>query len=184
MSERESSNLSKSSSEIDYKTSRFQPKVILNRLKKEEIHKYMNPDTNIEEKKALIHDNCLDETISIDGSSEGNILVIDLDSDSSVSAEKARPSNIMSSNTIQAVCKSEQLRTTEEYLTDPKWQPKVRLTRLTHRDPKNFEQSHPRTFPTSESSWLQVDPIQFDKDEPLIREFSPRTATQQFQKVY
>lgn len=58
------------------------------------------------------------------------------------------------------------------------WQPKVKLTKLTESDLRNVNRSK------KVRSWTnQIDPIEFDKDESFIRELSPQTATERFEKV-
>lgn len=189
------------SSEIDYRSSRFQPKVNLTRLKKEDIDKYMNPYTNIDGKKALNIevvnypddlDTCLDETCSSEG-----VLVIDLDGENSV-CEEACQANEKLSDENEHVLEEPGQTTEKESMPNERqdnvnlmdysswqWNPKVQLKRLTDLELKNVERSsHSHKKSTSEDSWLQGNPIEFDKDESVIRELSPETATQQFQKVY
>lgn len=57
------------------------------------------------------------------------------------------------------------------------WQPNIPLDKLTDDDLKNVDCS------LLQSASLPVKPIKFDKDEELIRELSPDTAAERFQKV-
>lgn len=63
------------------------------------------------------------------------------------------------------------------------WQPQLKLTKLTENDLKNHIHSKHGKSWTLADSMNQIDPIEFDKDEFFIRELSPQTATERFEKV-
>lgn len=60
------------------------------------------------------------------------------------------------------------------------WQPNIPLGRLTDDELKNVDRS---LLQSNQSEQLPIKPIKFDKDEELIRELSPDTAAERFQKV-
>lgn len=62
-----------------------------------------------------------------------------------------------------------------------RWQPMLRLDKLTDDDLKNVDRSMLQSNPSARS---HINPIKFDKDEELIRELSPDTAIERFQKVF
>lgn len=60
------------------------------------------------------------------------------------------------------------------------WQPNIPLNKLTDHELKNVDRS---LLQPNHSVEHPVKPIKFDKDEELIRELSPDTAAERFQKV-
>lgn len=60
------------------------------------------------------------------------------------------------------------------------WQPKLQLDKLTDDELKGVDCSALQSNPSVQS---RINLIKFDKDEELIRELSPDTAAEQFQKV-
>lgn len=61
-----------------------------------------------------------------------------------------------------------------------KWQPEIPLNKLTDDELKNVDCS---VLQTNQSVHSRNEVIKFDRDEELIREMSPNTATEKFQKV-
>lgn len=61
-----------------------------------------------------------------------------------------------------------------------KWQPKVCLQRVTQPD---FNQTEKSDASSCARAMPSCSPIRFDRDEPIIREISPRTAKKAFEKV-
>lgn len=60
------------------------------------------------------------------------------------------------------------------------WQPNIPMNKLTDDELKNVDRSLLQPMQSVEHP---VNPIKFDKDEELIRELSPDTAAERFQKV-
>lgn len=60
------------------------------------------------------------------------------------------------------------------------WQPNIPLDKLTDDELKNVDCS---LLQPNQSVQQPVEPIKFDRDEELIRELSPDTAAERFQKV-
>lgn len=60
------------------------------------------------------------------------------------------------------------------------WQPIIPVNKLTDDELKDVDCS---VLQSNQSVRLPIEPIKFDKDEELIRELSPDTAAERFQKV-
>lgn len=194
-------------SEMDFKSSRFQPNLILARMTKEEIDMHLNPNTNV--KVQVLNSEVMDcvaddlEPISIDESNIDVLTVESAECELEPCQDNGRPHHSMlrSGQTVHVACMNEndaaQVQPpradaiSNERQSDPnlidynswQWQPKLRLARLTEDVLKDAERFQPQTNQSSDGIWLQVNPIEFDKDESLIQELSPQTASQQFQKV-
>lgn len=185
--------------EIDYNSSRFQPNLILTRLTKEELEMYLNPSTAKETQQML---NTEDMNCSMD---EIDAILIDGSSDEALT-ESGRAENevalCQNSKTEQTNQNVHAVRTNvddaakvssdrNEHERDAdqidykswQWKPKLRLKNLSADDIKNVERSQAHANKNSAGSWLETNPIEFDKDESLIRELSPERANEQFQKV-
>lgn len=159
-------------SRTNHKLSKFQPKVVLTRLNKQQINEYLNPSINKKFKNA---------SGKLKAKSMNN-MAMDLNVANRIDIETVKTHRIGANSSSQV----ENSRQRDPNLIDYKlwqWQPQLRLSNLSNGDLRGVKRYQPDENENSEVSWLMVNPIEFDKDQSLIEELSPQAATQQFQKV-
>lgn len=151
-------------SEIDLKISCIQPKVILDRLTKQQLDEYLKPST---------------------GDIQYNNLTLDLNENMAFS----KKNNKSSDQTVEQVpssmifaCRKNIDANLIDYMSS-QWQPNIRIKNLSKSYLKDFDRYESNENETFENSWLRINPIEFDRDESLIKELSPQRATEQFQMV-
>lgn len=150
-----------------------QPKVKLVRLNKQQINEYLNPSINKMTK------NDASGKLKAKSKSKNNT-VMDLNVENEIDIETDQTHRIDASTHVNGTCQRDP--DSIDYKSW-QWQPKLQLSKLSQDDLKGIERYQPNENRNPDISWLQVNPIEFDKEQSLIRELSPQAANQQFRKV-